>query len=103
MKRLLPPDKAAIETGVPRAGGGEVVYRMRKDGTVHVSDRDAKLLKKAGYTEPQIGGFARAAGWICEACGFHGYFRKCGKCGSLDTRKGNEPKVSENDNGDNNS
>jgi hypothetical protein len=90
MKRLVPPDKAVVETGVPRPGGGESVYRMRRDGTIHVSDADAKMLKKAGYTEPSLGGFARAAGWICDECGFHGYFRKCGKCGSENTHKGQE-------------
>lgn len=88
MKRLLPPDRAAVETGVPRPGGGEVVYRMQRDGTVHVSDADARLLKKAGYSEPQAGGFARAAGWICNACGFHGFFKKCGRCGSENMTRG---------------
>lgn len=87
MKRLLPPDKAVIETSIPRASGGESIYRMRKDGTVHVADADAKLLKKAGYTEPMLGGFARADGWVCKDCGHHGYFRKC-KCGSHNTRRG---------------
>lgn len=89
MKRMVPPDRAVVETGVPRPGGGEAVYRMRKDGTIHVSDSDAKMLKKAGYIEASIGGFARAAGWICNDCGFHGYFKKC-KCGSENTRRGNE-------------
>jgi hypothetical protein len=87
MKRLLPPDKAAVETGVPRRGGGEVVYKMQRDGTIHVNDSDYKALKAAGYTEPSLGGFARAAGWVCEDCGFHGYFRRC-KCGSENTVRG---------------
>jgi hypothetical protein len=91
MKRLVPPDKAVVETGIPRRNGGESVYRMQKDGTIHVSDSDYALLRKAGYTEPTLGGFARAAGWICNGCGFHGYFKKCGRCKSEDTRKGNKP------------
>lgn len=86
MKRLFPPDKAAVETGIPRPGGGESVYRMRKDGTIHVPDSDAKALKAAGYTEPSVGGFAKAEGWMCRDCGHHGYFRKC-KCGSENTRR----------------
>lgn len=81
MKRLLPPDKAVVETGIPRRNGGESVYRMRKDGTIHVPDSDVRALKQAGYTEPAAGGFAKAEGFICGVCGFHGYFRKCGRCG----------------------
>lgn len=87
MKRLVPPDKAVVETGVPRAGGGEVVYRQRRDGTVHVSDSDAKLLKKAGFTEPNAGGWVKARGWVCQSCGFHALFKKCGKCGSEDMKR----------------
>ena len=79
-----------METGVPRPGGGEVVYRMQKDGTVHVSESDAKLLKKAGYSEPNAGGFARAKGWICQDCHFHGYFKVCGRCGSEDMKRPGE-------------
>lgn len=90
MKRLVPPDKAVIETGVPRSGGGEVVYRMKKDGTVHVSDGDAALLKKAGYTEPNVGGWIKAAGFVCNDCGWRGFFRKCGKCSSENSRRGDE-------------
>lgn len=90
MKRLLPPDKAVIETGVPRANGGESVYRMQRDGTIHVSDHDYALLRKAGYSEPMAGGFAKAHGWICNECGFRGYFKKCGRCKSEDSRRGNE-------------
>ena len=81
MKRLLPPDKAAIETQI-----GSRVYAMQKDGTVHVSDADAKKLKQAGYTSPNAGGFAKAAGWVCGDCGFHGYFKQC-KCGSENTHR----------------
>lgn len=87
MRRLVPPDKAVVETGVPRRGGGEVVYAMRKDGTIHVSDSDYDVLRKNGYTEPNLGGFARAAGWVCNDCSFHGYFKKC-KCGSENTVEG---------------
>lgn len=82
MKRMLPPDKAAVETQI-----GQRVYAMRKDGTVHVSDAEAKALKAAGYTEAQIGGFARAKGWVCQDCYFHGYFKKCGKCGSDNVKR----------------
>lgn len=81
--RLLPPDKAVFETQVPRG----VVYRMQKDGCVHVDERDAKTLREAGYTQPSLGGFARAAGWVCQDCHFHGYFKKC-KCGSENTVRG---------------
>ena len=87
MKRLLPPSGQAVETGVPRPGGGESVYRMQKDGTVHVADSDAAVLKQAGYTEPNAGGWIRASGWVCDDCGFHGFFRKCGKCGGVNTHK----------------
>lgn len=90
MKKLVPPDKAVIETGVPRRGGGESVYRMQKDGTIHVADSDYAALRKAGYSDPSAGGFCRAAGWICNECGFHGFFKKCGRCKSEDTRRGNE-------------
>jgi hypothetical protein len=82
MRRLVPPDKAAIETQV-----GSRLYTMGKDGTVRVSDADAKALKQAGYTEPNAGGFAKADGWVCQDCGFHGFFKKCGKCGSEDMKR----------------
>jgi len=84
MQRLVPPDKAVIETEVGRTGR---IYKMQKDGTVHVRDDDAKLLLKAGYVRPSLGGFARSAGWICQDCHHHGYFRRC-KCGSENTVKG---------------
>ena len=87
MKRMLPPSGAAIETSIPRPGGGESIYRMQKDGTVHVSDADAKTLRKAGYTEASAGGWVQAAGWVCDDCGFHGFFRRCGRCGGENTRK----------------
>jgi len=81
--RLLPPDRAVVETEVPRG----IIYRMGKDGTIDADERDVKTLRKAGYAPPQLGGFARAAGWICQDCHFHGYFKKC-KCGSENTVKG---------------
>jgi hypothetical protein len=88
MKRLLPPDKAVLETGVPRANGGETVYRQHRDGTIHVADADVRALKQAGYTTPSAGGFARSHGWRCDDCGFHGYFRLCGRCKGENTRRG---------------
>lgn len=81
--RLVPPDKAVLETQVPRG----VVYRMQKDGTIHADERDVKALRQAGYTQASLGGFARAAGWVCRVCHHHGYFKKC-KCGSEDTVRG---------------
>lgn len=83
MPRLVPPDKAVAETQVPRG----TVYRMQKDGTIHVDERDVKALRQAGYTQPSLGGFARADGWVCHDCGHHGYFKRC-KCGSDKTVRG---------------
>jgi len=83
MRRLLPPDKAVLETQI-----SGVVYRQQKDGTIHADDHDYSALKKAGYTEPMAGGFAKAAGWVCLNCGFHGYFKLCGKCKSENTERG---------------
>jgi hypothetical protein len=77
MKRLVPPDKAVLETQI-----GSRVYRQGSDGTIRVPDSDAKALKREGFTEPNAGGFAKADGWVCIDCGFHGYFIKCGRCNS---------------------
>jgi hypothetical protein len=82
MKRLVPPDKAVAETQV-----GSRLYRQMKDGTVHANDADVKVLKEAGFFEPNAGGFAKTKGWVCDDCGFHGYFKVCGKCGSEEMKQ----------------
>jgi hypothetical protein len=84
MKRLVPPDKAVLEGQI-----GNVVYRQQKDGTMHIDDKVADAFKREGWTEANLGGFARAKGWVCQDCGFHGYFKKCGKCGSENMERGN--------------
>jgi hypothetical protein len=83
MKRLVAPDRAVVEGQI-----GNVVYRQQKDGTMHVDDHHAAALKREGWFEPNAGGFAKAKGWVCDDCGFHGYFKKCGKCGSESMTKG---------------
>jgi hypothetical protein len=85
MKRMVPPDRTVVETQI-----GSRLYTMGKDGTVRVNDADAKALKAAGYTQANAGGFAKALGWICQDCYFHGYFKVCGKCGSEKMKRPNE-------------
>lgn len=85
MKRLVPPDRAVAETQV-----GSRLYRQMKDGTVHANDADVKVLKQAGFSEPNAGGFAKTEGFVCDDCGFHGYFRKCGKCGNEQMKRPSE-------------
>jgi hypothetical protein len=85
MKRLVAPDKAVKEGQI-----GGVIYPVQKDGTMHIDDAHAAAFKREGWAEPNAGGFARAAGWVCQECGFHGYFKKCGRCQSENMVRGKE-------------
>jgi hypothetical protein len=74
--RLLSPDHAcvSVDTG-PR----------RYDGTVIdvSSPSEVRALREVGYTPADVsGGPAKASGHKCERCGFIGWFRLCGRCGS---------------------
>lgn len=90
MKRLVAPDSAVVESSVQGArSGAEVVYRRQKDGAIHVNnDSHIKAFKSMGYREAHAISGVRASGWVCNICGFHGFFKKCGRCGGTDTVKG---------------
>lgn len=55
-------------------------YRAR-NGLVEVPDRYVSRLKRSELFEPSKP--VRAAGFICESCGFHAVFRSCSRCGGV--------------------
>jgi hypothetical protein len=79
MPRLLSPDDACISVKVPTYGG-----ERKYDGrTIDVSDpTHIRMLKQQGYVQADVsGGPSRAGGYRCAECGFHGFFKVCGRCG----------------------
>jgi hypothetical protein len=84
MPRLLSPDHACVSVKVPTARG-----ERQYDGTIiDVSNPvHERMLKQVGYVQADAsGGPSRARGYACE-CGFHSYFRKCGRCGRVNEKE----------------
>ncbi len=68
------------------AGGRR--YMADRKGQVDVPDHLVSSLKRDGQLfEPNLGG-PRTDGFVCEGCGFHAVFRKCGRCGGTCHRPG---------------
>lgn len=84
MPRLFGSDKNMTEIQVE---GGPVIPQQ-KDGTFHVSERDAAFLKKHGafgVAGVGIGTVTTVRGFRCRNCGFLAAFRDhCGRCGGTD-------------------
>lgn len=76
MARLLSPDDACV--GVTALSG-----RKYRGTAFEVSDpRDARALRKAGYTVADTSGApSKASGFECLDCGFKSFFRLCSRCG----------------------
>lgn len=53
---------------------------LARDGILDVPDHVARDLLKDGCFLPSNQP-RRADGFVCTDCGFHAYFRVCGKCG----------------------
>lgn len=76
MPRMLGPDKGAKAVEI---GGRE--HRQRRDGTFHVDQHTAKLMRKTGDFV-QVGTVISApVGFRCQDCGFLAVFSDhCGRC-----------------------
>lgn len=83
MRRMIAPNDTMREVQIQGARTSATrTYRWGKDGTVRVdSAADAKALREAGFTEAGIGGAGSKGGFVCQACGFHTWFKKCSRCG----------------------
>lgn len=55
---------------------------LAKNGVMDVPDHVGRDLLKDGCFLPADKP-AAAEGFICSNCGFHGYFRTCGRCGGI--------------------
>lgn len=90
MKRMVAPNDTLREVDIQGARTGITRrYKWHKDGTVHVnSAADAKALKEAGFTEVGVGGAGSRGGYVCNACGFHMWFKTCSRCGGEGVRNG---------------
>ena len=62
-----------------------------RNGIVNVPDDVARDLIRFNECFPAAD-IPKAAGFICDDCGFHGYFRTCGRCGGTCERP--QPKES---------
>ena len=71
-----------IQTVQVQSEAGIRTYDKRADGSVHVPDRDARILRAEGLAVPAsvAGATAHLRGFIC-VCGRRNYFRRCGACG----------------------
>jgi len=73
----------------PGDGQRETVIRSMQTGretaygrTATVDDpKHIKALKESGFVPASLGGVDRARARVCGGCGFHGYFKTCGRCG----------------------
>lgn len=82
MARLVAPDKGVREVKI-ETETRERIYRPDKGGVYSVENKKhANHMKQEGFTEASLLGGATTggSGFICSACGFHGFFRKCGRC-----------------------
>lgn len=77
------PDGACKEIDIRSESG---VARYGRNGFAEVDNpMHERALREAGCF-PATGSKPLAAGWRCQDCGFHGWFRTC-KCGSQNTVK----------------
>lgn len=75
MSRFLSPDDACV--GVTAPSG-----RKYKGASFDVSDpRDARDLRRGGYTVAGVAGPSKAPGFECFDCGFQSFFKLCSRCG----------------------
>jgi hypothetical protein len=85
MARLLSPDDKCVQVDIPTVGGN----RRYSGTTIEVPDsRHVNVLKELGYTVADVSAApVRSGGYTCISCGFHGFFKVCGRCGG-DCEKG---------------
>ena len=90
MPRYVAPDRGVRETVI-----GGVRYNPDRGGLYNVENRShAEAMKREGFFEASLNPVSsgdQQRGFLCSACGFSGWFRKCGRCGhetSLQPRDG---------------
>jgi len=79
MTRMVGPGDAQRETVIRDMRSG----RERAYGRVATVEhaQDIKTLRDAGFVPASLGGVDKATARVCGSCGFHGYFKVCGRCG----------------------
>jgi hypothetical protein len=80
MARMVAPDRKVAETVI-----GNATYRPDRGGIYNVENAShARAMKAEGYFEASLNPVNEGdnqRGFSCTACGFNGWFRKCGRCG----------------------
>lgn len=80
MPRYVAPDRGVKETVI-----GGVKYNPDRGGLYNVESRaHGEAMKREGFFEASLNPISRGdmnRGFTCTACGFDGWFRKCGRCG----------------------
>jgi hypothetical protein len=76
MARICMPQGSVAGIDHPRAGR---IHARR--GIADVPDDIARDLIRYDGCFPVAGKPLGAQGFICRSCGFHGYFKLCGRCG----------------------
>jgi hypothetical protein len=80
MSRYVAPDRGVRETVI-----GGTTYNPDRGGIYNVESRShGEALKREGFFEASLNPISRgdmSRGFTCTACGFDGWFRKCGRCG----------------------
>ena len=86
MAKYFASDRRAVEVTIEGARtGSQRTLRADKKGFYEVTNSaDAKALKESGFVEASLMGSSRGiAGYLCAKCGFNGWFKTCGKCGTV--------------------
>ena len=92
-RRFIAPDNGVKQVAIEgiRTGATEVIGRDRKGFFQATDKRQADALKAEGFIEASLSGVGTTArGFICSGCGFHGWFKKCGRCGCDEVEKDGE-------------
>ena len=85
MTKYFASDRRAVEVTIEGARtGSKKTLRADKKGFYEVTNKnDAKALKESGFVEASLmGPSSGIGGYLCPKCGFNGWFRTCGKCGT---------------------
>lgn len=85
MTKYFASDRHAVEVQIEGARtGAKRTLRADKNGFFEVNSKsDAKALKESGFVEASLmGPSSGIGGFLCDKCGFNGWFRTCGKCGT---------------------
>ena len=80
MTRMVAPDKGVRETEI-----GRKLYKPDRGGIYTVDNAShARAMKAEGFFEASLNPYDvkdSSRGFNCNACGFNGWFKKCGRCG----------------------